>query len=437
MLKNKWFWITVAALAVLATVAWMRIAAARESGKVSYDTTAVGRGRIVAKVTATGTLSAIVTVQVGSQVSGTVAALYADFNSKVTKGQLVAKIDPRIFEATVEQGRANLVAAEGNLAKAKAQATDAARQADRNRELLSRKLVAQADYDTAQATADADSAAVAAAVGAVAQAKAQLHQSEVNLAYTDILSPTEGTVISRNVDVGQTVAASLQAPTLFLIAQDLAKMQVDTSVAEADIGKITHGMKATFTVDAYPGERFTGTVRQVRNAPQTVQNVVTYDAVIDVDNGELKLKPGMTANCTFIYAEKDDVLRVPNAAMRFSPPPDLLAKLRASASPAPGGGRAGDDAPRGRRRGGAEGDADGAPHLGRMGGGAASDRKTVWVLRDGKPVPVGIRTGVSDGSQTEIADGGVKEGDLVITDLATGSTARPQAGSPNFPRRLF
>jgi len=403
MLKNKWFWITVAALAVLATVAWMRIAAARESGKVSYDTTAVGRGRIVAKVTATGTLSAIVTVQVGSQVSGTVAALYADFNSKVTKGQLVAKIDPRIFEATVEQGRANLVAAEGNLAKAKAQATDAARQADRNRELLSRKLVAQADYDTAQATADADSAAVAAAVGAVAQAKAQLHQSEVNLAYTDIQSPTEGTVISRNVDVGQ----------------------------------ITHGMKATFTVDAYPGERFTGTVRQVRNAPQTVQNVVTYDAVIDVDNGELKLKPGMTANCTFIYAEKDDVLRVPNAAMRFSPPPDLLAKLRASASPAPGGGRAGDDAPRGRRRGGAEGDADGAPHLGRMGGGAASDRKTVWVLRDGKPVPVGIRTGVSDGSQTEIADGGVKEGDLVITDLATGSTARPQAGSPNFPRRLF
>jgi HlyD family secretion protein len=438
MLKSKWFWFTAAVLFVAAVVSWRYAAASRDSGRVAFDTTPVGRGRIVAKVTATGTLSAIVTVQVGSQVSGTIAALYADYNSKVKKGQLVAKIDDRIFEATVAQARANLVAALGNLAKAKAQAADATRQANRNQELLAQKLVAQADYDTAQATADADTAAVAAADGAVAQAKAQLHQVEVNLAYTDILSPTDGTVISRSVDVGQTVAASLQAPTLFLIAQDLAKMQVDTSVAEADIGKISHGMRATFTVDAYPGERFNGTVRQVRNAPQTVQNVVTYDAVIDVDNPELKLKPGMTANCTFVYAEKDDVLRIPNSAMRFAPPPDLLAKLRGPDATPLLGARGDANPPSTRRRSGGGGDSAGAPHFGRMGGGAASDRKTVWVLRGGKPVSAGIRTGVSDGSQTEIADGDVKEGDLVITDLAAGTAPKPSgAAGQNFPRRLF
>ncbi|HEY0783680.1 MAG TPA: efflux RND transporter periplasmic adaptor subunit, partial [Thermoanaerobaculia bacterium] len=326
MWKKRLLWIGVLVLALTGLGVWWRVHQLRVNNAVHYDTVTIDRGAIVAKVTASGTLSPIVTVQVGSQVSGTIAALYADFNSTVEKGKLIAKIDPRLFEATVQQARANLVAAQGNLAKGKAQAADAERQAQRNQVLLSRRLIAQADYDTARATADADKAAVDSAVGAVAQAEAQLHQAEVNLAYTDILSPTSGTVISRNVDVGQTVAASLSAPTLFLIAKDLREMQVDTSVTEADIGKIQVGMQATFTVDAYPTEKFVGTVRQVRNSPQTVQNVVTYDAVVDVKNPDLKLKPGMTANCTFVYAQRDEALRVPNSAMRFVPPRALLAQ---------------------------------------------------------------------------------------------------------------
>ncbi|HEY6004768.1 MAG TPA: efflux RND transporter periplasmic adaptor subunit, partial [Anaeromyxobacter sp.] len=292
-----------------------------KSGPAAIETARVDRGRIVAKVTATGTLSALVTVQVGSQVSGRIASLEADFNSPVKKGQVIARIDPQLFDAAVEQARANAVAAQGNLAKAKAQALDAQRQLERTRALAERKLVAQADLDTAEAGADAAKASVEAAQGSLEQTRAALHQAQVNLAYTRIVSPTNGVVISRNVDVGQTVAASLQAPTLFVIAEDLSKMQVDTSVAEADVGRLRAGMPATFTVDAFPGEVFRGNVRQVRNAPQTVQNVVTYDAVVDVSNPEQKLKPGMTATATFVYAEKDDVLRVPNAALRFRPPP--------------------------------------------------------------------------------------------------------------------
>ncbi|HEY3358576.1 MAG TPA: efflux RND transporter periplasmic adaptor subunit, partial [Polyangia bacterium] len=308
---------------VLATGTYFGYARATRKPVVRYQTTTVERGRVVAKVTATGTLSAIVTVQVGAQVSGRIDKLLVDFNSPVKKGQVIAKIDPKLFQAAVAQARANLVAADGNLAKAVAQAQDAKRQFERTRELFARKLIAQADLDTAQANAEATAAGVAAARGAVEQSRASLNQAQINLAYTTIYSPTDGTVISRSVDVGQTVAAALQAPTLFTIAEDLKKMQVDTSVAEADVGKLKAGMAATFTVDAYPGDPFHGRVRQIRNAPQTVQNVVTYDAVIDVANTELKLKPGMTANVSFVHADREDVIRVPNAALRFRPPPGV------------------------------------------------------------------------------------------------------------------
>jgi HlyD family secretion protein len=379
----------------------------------------------VAKVTATGTLSAIVTVQVGSQVSGRIAALHADFNSTVTKGQLVAKIDPQLFEAQVAQARANLVAAQGNLDKAKAQAVDAERQYKRNITLAERKLIAQADLDTSQSNADAAKAQVEATAGTVEQAKAGLHSAEVNLAYTDIISPTDGIVISRNVDVGQTVVSSMQASTLFLIAEDLRKMQVDTSVAEADIGKLKPGMTATFTVDAYPTERFAGTIRQVRNSPQTVQNVVTYDAVIDVSNPELKLKPGMTANCTFVWAERDDALRVPNAALRFKPPTELLGGLVPGPRNGHQGQAAGAEATQGPTAGG-----KGAPP-----GAAEPDRRTVWVLRGGKPVSVRIRGGVSDGSLTEVVEGELHEGDLAITEASGGTGAQGQQSA--FPRRMF
>jgi HlyD family secretion protein len=421
--KKKYIWWIVALVVLIAGYGYVRVRQARAKAALHYETTKVERGNIVAKVTATGTLSAIVTVQVGSQVSGRIAALYADFNSSVHKGELIAKIDPQLFEAAVAQAHANLVAAQGNLAKARAQALDAERQYRRSQTLAERKLIAQADLDTAQATYDSDKAAVDASAGSVEQAKAGLHQTEVNLAYTDIKSPTDGTVIARNVDVGQTVAASLQAPTLFLIAEDLRKMQVDTNVAESDIGKLTAGMKASFTVDAYPTETFTGVVRQVRNNPQTLQNVVTYDAVIDVDNPDLKLKPGMTANCTFVYAQQDDVLKVTNAALRFRPTPDVLAMARATstrptgengtaeASQAPGGARQSHGA---TRTAGAAGD--------------APNRKTVWVLRDGVPRPVSIVAGLTDGAVTQVVSGGVHEGDVLITDVYGGSGSRGGQG---------
>jgi HlyD family secretion protein len=414
MTKRRIYVLVAVVVAAAAFGVW-RWQAGSGKPKLQFETSKVEKGKIVAKVTASGTLSAIVTVQVGSQVSGRIAALYADFNSPVKKGQLIAKIDPALFQAAVDQARANLAAAKGNLVKARVQAVDARRQFVRQQELAARKLNAQADLDTAQANADGADAQVAAAEGSVAQTRAALQSAEVNLAYTNILSPTSGTVISRNVDVGQTVAASLQAPTIFVIAEDLAKMQVDTSVAEADVGRLKSGMAATFTVDAYPGEIFRGMVRQIRNAPQTVQNVVTYDAVIDVANPEFKLKPGMTANVTFVYAEKDDVLKVPNSALRFRPPSSMLADLKAAAGAKPGapgtaGATGGTGGPRAPGAGGRSGD--------------APDRRTVWTLNEDKPEPEKIKTGISDGSFTEVVDGDLKQGELVITDVLGG-------GSPN------
>ena len=393
----------------------------RAANAVRFETATVDRGRIVSRVTASGTLSAIVTVQVGSQVSGTLKRILVDYNSMVHKGQLIAELDPALFEAAYQQAKANQVAATGNLAKAEAQARDAELQARRSQQLLADKLVAQADFDTAQANADAAKASVDAAKGALEQAKAALHQAQVNLAYTRIYSPTDGVVISRNVDVGQTVAASLQAPTLFVIAQDIRKMQVDTSVAEADIGRIRDGMKASFTVDAYPGETFAGTVRQVRNAPQTVQNVVTYDAVIDVDNTALKLKPGMTANVTFVAADRSGVLRLPNAALRFRPGADVLALAGVEAGKPSGGAR----------RDGGWRAADGG---GRAPTGSPGARR-IFVLSGGKPRAVTVRTGISDGSLTEVVDGALHEGDQVILDVvaaraAGAGQAQPPVGGP-------
>jgi HlyD family secretion protein len=428
-------WIVALTVLIGAAVGVLGYARSRRKPDVHYETVKVDRGPIIAKVTATGTLSAIVTVQVGSQVSGRVQEIKVDFNSPVKKGELIAKIDPQLFQAAVEQARANYVAAQGNLTKSKVQALDAERQYNRSRELAERKLIAQADLDTSQANYEAAKAQAEAAQGAVEQNRAAMHQAQVNLDYTTIISPINGVVISRNVDVGQTVAASLQAPTLFTIAEDLRKMQVDTNVAEADVGKLKPGSTATFTVDAYPTEKFRGRIRQIRNAPQTLQNVVTYDAVIDVDNPELKLKPGMTANVTFIYAEKDAALRVPNAAMRFRPP----TPMGSPAGAAPGGAVAAGGTPRAGGPSGSGGPGPGGPggpggRRGNRGGEMATDRRTVWVLRGGEPVAVRIRTGVTDGSLTEIVEGEVAEGDEVVTEMS-GEGAR--AGGPPAFRRMF
>src|SRR4051812_41285038 len=316
----------VTALAL--TGGWVAFDAARASSRKSpykLEKARVERGDVTGRVTATGTLSALVTVQVGSQVSGRIAELHADFGQRVKRGQVIAKLDSRMFAAQAEQGRANTEAAAGDLEKTRAQLEEAERKLKRTQSLADQNLIAHAELDTAMTAAKAARAAVAAATGSRSQAAASYNQARVNLGYTTIVSPINGIVISRNVDVGQTVAASLQAPTLFTIAEDLSKMQVHAAVSEADVGRLEPGMTATFVVDAYPDRKFKGIIRQIRDAPQTLQNVVTYDAVVDVDNQDARLKPGMTANVTFVYAERKGVLRIPSAALSFRPPEDLLA----------------------------------------------------------------------------------------------------------------
>jgi HlyD family secretion protein len=298
----------------------------------------------------------------------------------------------------------------------------------------------QAELDVAEATARNAHAQVEVAKAALEQSRAGLNQAKVNLSYTNIVSPIDGVVISRAVDVGQTVAASLQAPVLFTLAEDLRKMQVDTNVSEGDVGRLDVGMPAWFTVDAFPGKRFRGTIATIRNAPQTVQNVVTYDAVIKVDNDELRLRPGMTANVTVTYAEKDHVLAVPNTALRFKPPQGSpgasLASAAASSGSAPRGGGPGSD---GNRRGTARW-ASGERRMGQRED--AHDRRSLWVMRGTSPVPVSVRIGLSDGNYTEILDGDVKESSLVAIDVEGGATVSgsppvtpfgPQQGS----RRMF
>jgi HlyD family secretion protein len=375
----------LAAVAVAAAVVVAHAVSARNP-QVRYDTEPVRRGDLTAKVTATGTLSALVTVQVGSQVSGRIQAIYVDFNSPVHKGELLAKIDPQLFQAAVAQAHANLQAARGMLVKAKANAANADIQYKRGQALFTQALLAAQDLDTARAADQSAHADVSATAGQAAQAEAALHQAQVNLGYTDIISPVDGTVISRNVDVGQTVASAFQSPVLFQIAEDLHQMQVDTSVAESDVGRLRAGTDATFTVDAYPGRVFRGTVRQVRNAPQTVQNVVTYDAVIDVANGDLALKPGMTANVTFPYAQVDGARVVPNAAFRWKP-----------ATVAPG-----------------------------------SDQRSVWVLRGKSPERIMVTIGISDGTRTAVTGGPLQEGDRVVVD-ASGPGAAPGGSSSARP----
>ena len=451
--------------------------------EITYRTAAVTKTRISAKVSATGTLSAHVTVLVGSQVSGRVLEIGVDFNSPVKKGQRIARIDPQLYQAALAQARANAYAAQGNLTKAKAQALDGDRQLARARALRAEQINTQVDVDAAETNAAVTAAQIDAAKGAVEQARAQVEQATVNLAYTDIISPIDGVVISRAVDVGQTVAASLSAPTLFTIAQDLRQMQVDTSITEGDVGKLKAGMATTFVVDAYPTKRFTGTIRQIRNAPVSVQNVVTYDAVIDVENPDLELKPGMTANASVVYSERIDVLAVPNAALRFRPPASLVGTASAapSSSWGGGGGRGGRrgaasaadpaasagpvvnntgplgsvsplgsalplpatstttaaaaDAPPPRQRGGRGGDAPTS--------GVGTDRRSLWVMRGARPTQVQVRTGLTDGTATEIVEGDLHEGDLIVIEAVTGDDAplpassRPSSSPNSSPRMRF
>jgi HlyD family secretion protein len=346
-LKGRLVGIIVVLLILVAGAFFLFGGTGRRESDQNYRKMTVERGDIRSVATATGTINPVVTVLVGSQVSGTIKALSADFNSRVEVEQVIAQIDPAIFESQVDQARATVAAEQANLAnaqanllniqanlvKAEVSVTDTKRTLDRNLHLVQMNAVAQATFDTAQAGYDSAvaqreatkaqlgvaKAQIESAKAQVERAKAALKMAETNLRYTTIRSPVSGTVISRNVDVGQTVAASLQAPTLFTIAKDLTEMQVDTYFSEADIGRLQKGQEATFTVDAYPEITFRGKIFEIRNAPQTIQNVVTYDVVIQVDNKEMRLKPGMTANVTIVVAHREGVLKVPNAALRYQP----------------------------------------------------------------------------------------------------------------------
>ncbi len=430
-------WLLVVAVAGLAVVGWVYFRPHAGAATPKWQSATVERGKIVSKITATGTVSPLKTVQVGSQVSGRILELAVDFNSAVTKGQVIARIDPQLIKAQVERAQANLAAARADQLRAKALATDADRQAARALSLAERKLVAQSEADTAASNAEAARAQVIAAGGSVQQALAALHQEQLNLTYTPIYSPIDGVVISRSVDVGQTVAASFSAPTLFTIAEDLKKMQVDSSVSEGDVGKLQPGMKVFFTVDAFPGKTFPGAVRQIRNAPTTVQNVVTYDAVIDVDNPELELKPGMTASVTFLVGQRDDVLKVPNAAFRFRPPADAIAAAAparpAPESPAATATASAQDASAARARPD-RGDRSDVPRSpgrpeasGRWDHADKPDRKTVYRLDGDKLVAVKVKIGLSDGTSSEILEGELKPGDAVVTDAGGGAGASAPA----------
>jgi len=399
----------LAAAAVLGLGYWGLRDGAREN---PYVTAPVQKGEITQVVTATGTLQAVVTVQVGSQVSGTIAKLNADFNSKVKQGQVVAELDPDKFKASVDQAKANVVSAQANVAKAQVAVEDAKRTMERNQVLRKRDLVAQSDLDAAATAYDSAVAQLKVNNAQVELAKAALQQAAVDLNHTIIRSPVDGIVVSRNVDVGQTVAASLQAPVLFLIANDLSKMQVDTNVSEGDVGNVWTDQETIFTVDAYPTRRFQGKVLQVRNAPIMVQNVVTYDAVVGIDNKEMLLKPGMTANVEFLVSRKDDAIKVPNAALRFRP---LEERPQAQSAPA------GDNA--GQQRGGSR---PGGRGPGQRGGGRPREG-TVYVLRDQKAAPVKVRLGITDGTSTEVIADGLKEGEPVIVAMSSAGQARAAA----------
>ncbi len=486
-LSRLWPWLTAVALLLVGT--YLFLPGLTQGNQSPFLTAAIERGAVRTSIAATGTLQAVLTVQVGSQVTGRIQSLHADFNSIVKQGQVIGRIDPATFDAALIRARADLEDARAGVATARAaltnqnanleavraSATDAERVFRRSQELSAEGIASARELEAAeaahreaegrlkQAMAQVDSAvaAIEQAQARVKQAEAQVRLAEVNLNYTVITSPTDGVVVSRNVDVGQTVAASLSAPTLFVIAHDLTRMQVVANVDEADIGHIGAESGISFTVDSFPGEIFQGAIDQIRLNPVVTQNVVTYSVIVNVDNPELKLRPGMTANATFMVAEAGDTLRLPNAALRYWPADVPRAREQELLAGARGpSGVTGPDAARGRPQ--ADGAAghrqDGAPAPGgetRSGGRAAADApsspldsvegvlrfpqvhrarwkpRVVWVVGGaGKPEPRVVHVGITDGSASELEEGVLEMGDLVITGA---STMAAQENRPNNP----
>ncbi len=383
---------------------------------VRYRSAAVERGPVISLVTATGTINPVVSVQVGTQVSGMIKSLHADFNSVVKAGDIVAVIDPEPLRARRDQAASNLDMSKANVARARTELAQRKRELDRVQSLVAQQFVSQSDVDVATTNFQTAEAQTNVAGAQVKQAEAALNAVELELKYTVIRSPVNGIVVARNVEVGQTIAASFATPNLFLIALDLTKMQVDTNVSESDIGGITEGKEATFTVDAYPGYPFSGTIRQVRLAPINVQNVVTYNVVVSVDNQDLRLKPGMTANVSIVVAQRDAVLKVPNAALRFTPPTAGQAD-RTTSSGTPNKGK-------------------GVEQAAGAGRGATALNRTVWKQgASGELESMQVQTGISDGLATEILSEGLSEGALVVVGIErpigdrSGSDLPPGFGS--------
>lgn len=391
----------ILALAVLSLSAWGVWYAFFREKPVVYDlqTEQAVMGDITATVTASGRMNAISVVEIGTQVSGTVREIYVDYNSPVSADQLIAMIDPTILKLQLSELQANLAVARAGVDSAGAALSDGERKLKRNRELYARKLIAKSELEESETGVQMKRALLREARSRVSQAEAAVARGRTNLNHTRIVSPVNGVVVSRKVDVGQTVAASFQTPTLFSIAQDLTKMQIDTNVDEADIGRVAEGQSVSFRVDAFPEETFEGRVVQVRIAPQTVDNVVTYTVVIHVDNGELKLKPGMTANVSIETSRRKNVLRVPAAALRFSPPQPLLEQTSPDRS-----------GPRSRP----------APNEG-----------FVWSARDGKlERKIAIVTGITDNRWVEVLSGDIGSGDTLVINALVPGTPRSSGRRP-------
>jgi HlyD family secretion protein len=379
-------WAIGAVLALVVIAAAGAYGLLSDGGNVRYATAAVTRGDVTRTVTATGTVNPVLTIIVGTYVSGVIQDVQCDYNTQVKKGQICAKIDPRPYQSVVDQNKANLAQAQAQLAKDQANLDYAQLNYDRNERLARTNAISKDTLDNSKNALDQAQAQIGLDQATIAQRQAQLEAAEINLGYTNIVSPVDGTVVSRNVTVGQTVAASFQTPTLFLIATDLTKMQVDTNVSESDIGAIKNGNKVFFTVDAFPKRTFEGVVSQVRQSPQNVQNVITYDVVANVDNDDLALKPGMTAASRIVIAARNDVLRVPSQALRY----------------APGGMKA-----------------------------AKQGSAAVYVLRDGMPVRASVEVGLDDDSHAEIVKGELQPGERVIINEQRNGTANDrQATTP-------
>ena len=414
--SKKSFFLLIA-VCIIGVASWYRFYPASEV-EYLYRTQPVTRGSITATISATGKVSAVEMIDVGTQVSGTIKELYVDYNSRVKRGQLIALLDPEVLHAKLEGDAASLTVAQAALSGSKASLADAERAYQRNKELWERKLIAKSEMDTAETKLKLAEATLAEASAKVRQARASLKQSTTNLNYTRIVSPVDGVIISKKVNVGQTVAASLSAPTLFTIARDLTQMQIEANIDEADIGRVRKGQRAECKFDSWPKLTFDGTVVQVRLDPVTVSNVVTYTVILKVDNSGLKLLPGMTANISVITEQRDNVLKIPAAALRFTPPADILAKFE----PTKGAKSAQNTSPLGSM-----------PFPQRSGSKGSKSRETptVWLVADGKlkeRLPVG-EMGVSDRTWVEVIGDKLKEGDeLALSYSRAGETSNSGTG---------